>query len=339
MLTPLFLCLYLLFLVIDVVVVWVWMWSEFLVWLGWFHLFLFLVIIWLFRDEFYALAEKHQTRIVFSPRVYWFFSLAWWLVLSAFFFSTYFFNFLSRGILFSLLLFWFWVQLFDFFPVKTRQVQRIVFWSTLLGVWAFCVLAWGPIQQLFTGLTTQLPTDTGSTTPTSWTNEGEDMLPSTTTGIALEEILNMQTWAVTTSGWSEVTGGVVKEEENIVTTTALKTGEPITYRMLLPYLDEKWLLPAVRETPTFTNLSKQDPLYQSFQRAWGLKMIWTNINPDWQVRCENLMVLIGLAKNRSVSASLPVLDAYRQASSQNDMRWSCLTRDQVSTQDMLATIQ
>ncbi len=71
----------------------------------------------------------------------------------------------------------------------------------------------------------------------------------------------------------------------------METNEPITYRMLLPYFDTIGLLPVIGDTPTFANITRQDALYQSFQRARGLKMIGTYVNPDWQVRCENLMVL------------------------------------------------
>ena len=68
-------------------------------------MFIFLLVVSLFRDEFYALAEKYQTRIVFSPRVYAFFSLASGLFLTAVMFTVSFGTFLARGVLFSLLIF------------------------------------------------------------------------------------------------------------------------------------------------------------------------------------------------------------------------------------------
>ena len=339
MITPLFLCLYLLFFVVDVVVWWVWSWSNFLIWLWWFHLFMFLLVVSLFRDEFYALAEKYQTRIVFSPRVYAFFSLASWLFLTALLFTVTFPAFLARGVLFSLLIFRFWVQLFDFFPVKTRQVQRVVFWSSLLGVASVGFLVWWSLGNL---LSIWINQDTSTQVPeiVSWTYQDDlEEMPTTWTQtvswISLEDLQEQEvkTGAIVATGswmtgstttWQVISGAVI-----------LKINEPITYRMLLPYLNTLWLLPAIGDTPTFANITRQDPVYQSFQRARGLKMIGTNVNPDWQVRCENLMVLIWLAKNRTVSNSLPVLDAYWQEATKRDMLWSCTTRTQVATQDIL----
>jgi len=331
MMTPLLLCLYLLLLVIDLVVWWAWWWSSELIWIWWFHLVMFLVGVSMFRHEFATLAEKYQTRIVFSPRVYWFFSLASGLFLSALFFPLPFVSFVARGVLISLLLFWIWVQLFDFFPVKTRQVQRIVFWSSLLGLSAFTLLAWWSIRWLFGSIGQQeIPTQEKP----EMIDQGVD------SGVSLQDIEDMwETWSVTvTWSWIEEGSGVV-DTETISWTMVLQVNEPVTYSILLPYLDQKWLLPAVRETPTFTNISKNNTLYISFQRAWWLKMVGTNVNPNRQVRCENFMVLLWLAEGWAVDWSLPVLDAYRKASGVSKSRGSCLTRDQIATQDMLATIQ
>lgn len=338
MITPLFLCLYLLFLVIDVVLMWVWLWSDFLIWLGWFHLLLFLLIIALFREEFYALSEKYQTRIVFSPRVYWFFSLASWLLLSALFFSGSFVSFVARGVLLALLLFWFGVQLFDFFPVKTRLVQRIVVRSTLLGVAACSIVAWDALR-LLVGWWNWWVNNTVPTQQDQASGSNQQVLPELKSGVSLEDIEEMMnTWAeIEVNTWENSTGTVIEEMMN--TGTDLTNNEPITYRFLLPYFDELWLLPAVRETPTFANVARQEDIYQAFQRARWLKMIGTNINPNRQVRCENLMVLIGLAKKRSVDSSLPVLEAYWQEAKQQDRVGSCLTKKQVATQDMLNNLK
>jgi hypothetical protein len=262
------------------------------------------------------------------------------LFFTAVVFTVSFGAFLARGVLFSLLIFRFWVQLFDFFPVKTRQVQRVVFWSSLLGVASVGFLVWWSLGNLLSIWINQ-HTPTQVPEIVSWTDQDDlvEEMPITWTQavswISLEDLQEQEvkTGAIVAT-WSWMTGSTTTWQV-ISWAVILKINEPITYRMLLPYFNTLWLLPAIGDTPTFANITRQDPVYQSFQRAWGLKMIGTNVNPDWQVRCENLMVLIWLAKNRTVSNSLPVLDAYWQEATKRDMLWSCTTRTQVATQDIL----
>lgn len=62
-----------------------------------------------------------------------------------------------------------------------------------------------------------------------------------------------------------------------------------------------------------------------------MNMIGTNINPDRQVRCGNLMVLLGIAQKWEVSSSIPVLDAYREAAVARQMTGGCQDAQQVVT--------
>jgi hypothetical protein len=319
-------------------------------------LFIFLVIVSLFRDEFVALAEKYQTRIVFNPRVYGFFSLASGLFLSAaLFFGERFEYVMSRGVLFTLLLFRTWVALFSFFPIKTRQVQRTVFWSFVFWLTALAILTWSSLRGLVSGwlpnLPDILPWNLWTTQPQTNTWENTDSGDSgevIKTGVTLDDLESMLPTGTTATGANddaEVSTGTQVDSwiwSTVGTTDtelpALENNAPVTYRVLLPYLDSKGLLAPITQQPTFTNVGSQESIYPAFQRAWGMKMIGTNVNPDWQVRCENLMVLIWLAKNRTVNSSLPVLTAYREAAAENNARGSCLSRAQVSTQDMLNDI-
>lgn len=336
--TPLFLCLYLLFFVVDVLLVWVWVGADVLVALAGFHLVLFFVGIVLFRDEFYTLAQKYQTRIVFSPRVYGCFSLASGLLAGALFFAQTYATFLARWVLLALLIFRCGVQLFDFFPVKTRHSQQIVFWSVLALLWALSVFLWGAFEQWrgepwMLSLHLFPKTVEQQRIPTTWTQ-------TLTSGVTLEQIAQTAPWMWTTDNtWAVATGSQLEKEEKTVTWTVMvQDTAPVTYRVLLPYLDDQWLLPDIQEKPVFPAIWMNNALYGAFQRAWWMKMIGTNINPDRQVRCENLMVVLWLAKKRPIDTTKGVLEAYWETAKNKDMLGSCATRAQIATQDMLRDV-
>lgn len=341
---PLVLCLYLLIFVIDFVSIWVRQSMPVLIWIWFVHLCVFIVLIRVFRHEFYVLSEKLQTRIVFNPRVYACFSVAcavtglWLLGASGATMRWW-------SLVLSLLLFWTGASLFDFFPVKTRMVDRLLVWSGLFGVVWVALLVWTWVGSFWNISFSLRPQGEESE------QSGEVLLPietwaaDTKTGVSLDMLQELLGTGSTLVSWAaeQTTGSAstwaVNDTGAVLFVTTGWSADPLTYRVLLPFFENAWLLPETTAKPTFTNLSSTDPLYPAFQRAWGLKMIGTNIKPDWQVRCENLMVLIGLAKKWQVSSALPVLDAYRQAAELQDARGSCVTRQQLAMQDMLQIIK
>ena len=111
--------------------------------------------------------------------------------------------------------------------------------------------------------------------------------------------------------------------------------DPLTYRVLLPYLDSQDLLMPIQERPAFALVPATDVIYPAFQRAWGMKLVGTNINPDWQVRCGNFMIIHGLVQQRRVDTTLPLFDAYWQEAKRQDALGTCTTQDQVATEEML----
>lgn len=85
-------------------------------------------------------------------------------------------------------------------------------------------------------------------------------------------------------------------------------------------------------------IDREDDLYPVFQRAWGLKMIGTNTNPGRQVRCANLMVMIGLIEQWQINTTLPIMDAYRRFAGEEKRLGACVEKDRVVTVDMLRNI-
>lgn len=87
---------------------------------------------------------------------------------------------------------------------------------------------------------------------------------------------------------------------------------PLTYGSFLPILvDEFGLTAPATAQYGFTTIAASDPRYEAFRIARYRTMIGTSTSPDTQMRCGNLMVLIGLADNRDVQQG-NVIQAYRQ---------------------------
>jgi hypothetical protein len=152
------------------------------------------------------------------------------------------------------------------------------------------------------------------------TNEGE--------GVPLEEIIGVEEQETTT--WVTVTW---LNQQVPTNTWQIDTWEwksewisvwgIVTYAKLFQALDTQWVLPAITEQPNFTLITRSSPLYQSFQRAWWLNLVGTNINPDRQVRCENLMVVLWIIQERKVTAWNDILWAYRRAAEEKNALWNC----------------
>lgn len=89
-------------------------------------------------------------------------------------------------------------------------------------------------------------------------------------------------------------------ENNIIEAPENKD-EALTYKYIIPYIVKKYLW--VNENLAdinFDNISNDSDIYPYFLTARSKKMIWTDINPNIQVRCKNYVVILWLAMNWDV---------------------------------------
>lgn len=313
MIMPFVLCLYLVAVVIDPIVTSVWTESPWLLWKSWIYLIVLVLLVLLFQREFKHLAEKEQTKLVFTPRVFSFFAYACAAWCSAWFTQGDRSSFLSLSVVSAIGLYRLWSWVFDFYPLPTRQSARAR-WFSLFVLAIVAVLSFLPsiTAKIRNIVVNQWPLSTTETQPTpeQW--------------VAFEEIIGVDeanavaTWVIQT-WWNE---------ETIPNTGEWKSewiwiDGIVTYAKLLSALDEQWVLPAITQQPEFTLINKNSPLYQSFQRAWWLKLVWTNINPDRQVRCENLMVILWIIQEWQVTPWTDILWAYRSAAEEKNALWNC----------------
>lgn len=72
-----------------------------------------------------------------------------------------------------------------------------------------------------------------------------------------------------------------------------RTRDPLTYGMFLPLLVQTYALTAPANAQyEFTFVGAGSALYESFRIARYYAMIGTNLAPEAQMRCGNLMVLV-----------------------------------------------
>lgn len=111
----------------------------------------------------------------------------------------------------------------------------------------------------------------------------------------------------------------------------------LRYRDAIPLLVEGYDLSEIGPgRPAFALVDQNSQLYEPFRIAQQYGMVWTNINPDWIVQCENAMVLRGLAEWWTVNSGLGVLDAYwAEAQTRGLVVWTCAQRDNQAVASIL----
>jgi hypothetical protein len=270
-------------------------------------------LVLLFQREFKHLAEKEQTKLVFTPRVFSFFAYACAAWCSAWFTMGDWSTFLSLSIVSSIGIYRLGSWVFEFYPLPTRQSSRARWFSmvvlALVAIFSFLPSISSTIRNF---VINQWPLST--TWAESNTNEWvplEDI-------IGEEEEETITTWTTATWWNQEEPTDTWERKSEWITVDGI-----VTYAKLLQAFDKQWVLPAITEQPTFTLITRNSPLYQSFQRAWGLKLVGTNINPDRQVRCENLMVMVWIIQDRKVDAGADILGNYRRAAEEKNVLWNC----------------
>lgn len=311
MIMPFVLCVYLIVAVIDPIWTWVWTESSWLLWKSWIYLILLVILVLLFQREFKQLAEKEHTKLVFTPRVFSFFAYACAAWISAWFTMGNRPTFLSLSVVSAIWVYRLGSWIFQFYPLPTRQSARAR-WLSLLILAGVAVFSFLPSisSTLRNIIVHQWPL------ATTWSQTQNDA----DQWVALEEIIGVSeaTWAILTWWNQDEANNLWSWKSEWITLEGI-----VTYATLLQALDEKWVLPSLNEQPTFTLITKNSPLYQSFQRAWWLKLIGTNINPNRQVRCENLMVILWIVQERDVTAWNDILWAYRRAAEEKNALWNC----------------
>ncbi len=114
------------------------------------------------------------------------------------------------------------------------------------------------------------------------------------------------------------TGNLVKpadtknDDDGKIFNTSVSSKEgTLTFENFLPVLFATLDIPASTNNYTFTFVDRLSTLYPSFVLARDYSMIGTNINPQSNISCQTLMVLLGLAQKRGVTyTSATVLDAF-----------------------------
>lgn len=313
MIMPFVLCLYLVAVVIDPIWTWVWTGTPWLLWKSWIYLVVLVALVLLFQREFKHLAEKEQTKLVFTPRVFSFFAYACAAWCSAWFTLGDRSTFLSLSIVSSIGLYRLGSWIFEFYPLPTRQSSRARWFSMI-------ILAWVALFSFLPSISSTIRNVVVNEWPLSTTWEQNSEINE---GVPLEEIIGVEEQEPTT--WVTVTWLNQQEPTNTWEWKSewISVDGIVTYAKLFQALDTQWVLPAITEQPNFTLITRSSPLYQSFQRAWWLNLIWTNINPDRQVRCENLMVVLWIIQEREVIAWNDILWAYRRAAEEKNALWNC----------------
>jgi hypothetical protein len=285
------------------------------------------LLVLLFQREFKQLAEKEQTKLVFTPRVFSFFAYACAAWCSAWFTMGDWSTFLSLSIVSSIGLYRLGSRVFEFYPLPTRQSIRTR-WLSMI------ILAWVALFSFLPSISSTVRNMIISQWPLSTTweqnseiNEGE--------WVPLEEIIGVEEEAIIT--WTTATWWNQEEPTNTWEWKSewITVDGIVTYAKLLQAFDKQWVLPVITEQPNFALIAKNSPLYQSFQRAWWLKLIGTNINPDRQVRCENLMVMVWIIQDREVDPGADILDTYRRAAEAKNALWNCVDPNAVARDIML----
>lgn len=119
--------------------------------------------------------------------------------------------------------------------------------------------------------------------------------------------------------------------DNESDTTTWWIDTPVTYASLIPWIVERYELPASDQEYTFQLVSPDAPIYDDFVIARSRWMVGSNINPDREVRCQNLMVIVWLAEWWSIDWSIPVLDAYWNVAQERWYTQYCSQRNAVAT--------
>ncbi len=119
--------------------------------------------------------------------------------------------------------------------------------------------------------------------------------------------------------------------------TYFDENEIVTYGSFLPLLREKFDWEFRSQNIEFSYIPTESVLYPSFKYAIDKWMVWAWVDPNWSVKCQNLMVLLWLAQSRDVDSSPEwLLDSFREEAAKRWlMRGWCDTKDQVVLWSML----
>jgi len=324
MLIQIVLCSYLLLTVIDLILIgvavdqWVWIGIALL------NLCLFVFTLCYYSSFFQHVAAQEGKRVVFTPIVFLFFSLAVGLLLGRLLDHTWLtLGYILLSMIAGLILFSLTSSVFDVFWFKATRIQYLV-WGRIFVL--------GVVRSIYS---LGIGKNISSVTPSTEIKSLSTWEISNSTGLVLSGEEN--TSGDTSYNWEKeesikLPTWVVLEASDAADKDIPEANIPLTYRVLLPYLDNAIGFTTTSAKPTFDFVSSTDSIYGSFARAQGMNMIWTNINPVRQVRCGNLMVILGMTQWRKVSSDLPVIDAYRQAAVDREMTGGCSDAQQIATQ-------
>ncbi len=118
--------------------------------------------------------------------------------------------------------------------------------------------------------------------------------------------------------------------------TEVFPSRPMLYSDLLPWIVERYNIDTTARY-TFTNLSSDAPLYSAFNIARAEWMVWSNIDPQRRVWCQNLMVILWLAEWWNVNMSVGVFERYWTVAQERWLTEFCPTRTQIATTDFFNT--
>ena len=135
---------------------------------------------------------------------------------------------------------------------------------------------------------------------------------------------SLRWWGEDTWEWTpELVWSIVEEPTEIF---LFEPWVQQTYAEIVPAIIEQFELTERSDwSPSFQFVSRQNELYEPFRIAQQYRLIWTNTNPEWIVRCWNYAVMYWIAAWRDVntSAQWVLTSYYDEAQSQWVLPESC----------------
>lgn len=316
MIHQLFIKLFIVLFIVNVTALWIIYDTPYLWYIGLLNLILLIMVLFQHRTALKEITTPWK-RTLFTPSVFFLICIFVWLF-AWIVIDPLFWNHLHI----SQLLWSVWLWLFTYvasyvlFQMDNEDswwkvCSRFLFWILFLAcLWRVGTMLW-KVSWLwvFTNLFSR--EDAWKITVTQ---EVEQVKP----WIRIEDIVNKE----------EVDTDEIQEEvEFLVPPQAITL---MTYADLLPIIVNRYDLGPASWTYSFTNIANSSPLYAPFARARDLWMIWTDISPTRQVKCKNLMVIIGLAEWWNISTASWVFNAYWSEATSRWITQACGEQEDVA---------
>ncbi len=110
---------------------------------------------------------------------------------------------------------------------------------------------------------------------------------------------------------------------NLIFFKWIKTWDNLTYKTAIIYLMKLNNIKSTKKNIKFKNISKTNEIYSFFYSAYKLKLIWTDINPEKYIKCDNYIVMKWIINKRNTNwIQWNIFYKYFQiAKNKNQLNW------------------